>query len=137
MVRAMYNNEMEYQERDDREFNYYDINSVMLSGRVVNNPKLITRGYKQTLEFRFAYRKGDKSAYVDVIVFNNVENAAKLFKRGSYAILQGFLNERVIKSQTGDSEWTETTLLIDKFTFCPPFGPTPPEVYDTASQYDD
>ncbi len=129
--------ERQKEEHPDRDYNYFDINEVRISGRIVTEPRVVRQRTRDTLEFRLAYRKGEKSHYVDVLVIDDVENAEKGMKRGSYVYLQGFINEREVRSDNDDTTYTETILLVDRFRFIPALGKTPPEVYDIAKRYDE
>jgi primosomal replication protein N len=139
MVRAMSYYESDRGRVSDKKSDYYDINIVALSGRVASNPKPRTTytTNKTVLDFKLAYRKGKTTCYVDVILIGNVDFAIKNIRQGSYVLLNGYLNERIFKSETGDSEWTETNLLVDKWSFIRELGETSPEVYDLAEGYDE
>jgi hypothetical protein len=143
MVRAMYDQDRVSERSERNAYNFFDINIVAISGRVVKEPRL-RQTYNEekgtsrdVLDVKIAYRKGDKSCYIDCIVISAVDAAARSIKRGSYVFFQGFLNERVYKTETGDSEWTELNLIVDKWNHVPAFGPTMPEIYDLAEGYDE
>lgn len=101
------------------------INHVSFQGRFVKDLKLYhsSTTNKPWVKFTLAWSEKTKnnvenSCFLNCVAFNKVaENAAKYFKKGQMAVIEGKLITNNYTDQDGQKKYT-TDLIAEKIHFC-------------------
>ena len=101
-----------------------NVNSIMIGGRVTNNPEMSAVGAKGTPKTKFCvavnsfYKEEKKTTFFNVIVWGkSAEFCAKYLGKGKEVIVEGRVEIRSYQDKNNETKWV-TEVIANKVDLC-------------------
>lgn len=93
----------------------YDINLVVIGGRLTRDPEQINKQEKPMIKFTVASNRGDYTVFMDCVAFGKTaEYVLENFKKGEAVTVIGLISQRKHEDQTSHKVSTFTSVIANE-----------------------